>query len=169
MTRIRNLTQNARILTQSYIEVIKNLLSLQRNKKNTYRAMKKYDTLTAERDRDLKNLHSSVIKNSGVNPMYLSRETIISTLSSQPAPRFYIKAQQAESYVVGYYKQITLVKSANKRAMILDLVQVFEKIRSENMHLPMADIWQLVVMHPAKSFYLSTQRIKEIIFNYRQK
>ena len=132
-------------------------------------AMKKYNTLTDQRDRDLKNLHTSVIKNSGVNPMYLTREFIVSTLASQPAPRFYIKAQQAESYVVGYYKQVSYVKSELKRSMILDLVRVFEKIRSDNIHLPMADIWQLVVEHPAKSFYLSNQRIKEIIYNYRQK
>lgn len=131
--------------------------------------MKKYNTLTDQRDRDLKNLHTSVIKNSGVNPMYLTREFIVSTLASQPAPRFYIKAQQAESYVVGYYKQVSYVKSELKRSMILDLVQVFEQIRSDNIHLPMADIWQLVVEHPAKSFYLSNQRIKEIIYNYRQK
>lgn len=169
MTLIRILTQNSRILTQSYNRVAEIIFSLSRIKKYISHAMKKYETLTAERDRDLKNLHTSVIKNSGVNPMYLSRETILSTLSSQPAPRFYLKAQQAESYVVGYYKQVTSVKSAHKRAMILDLVQVFEKIRSENIHLPMADIWQLVVKHPAKSFYLSQQRIKEIIYNYRQK
>lgn len=131
--------------------------------------MKKIQTLTEERDHDLRKLHADVIKNSGVNPMYLSRETIVQTIASHSAPRFYICARQAQSYVIGYYKNRESVKYDNKKAMILDLVRVFEEIRSENIHLPMSDIWQMVIEHPAKSFYLTNQRILEIIYNYRKK
>jgi hypothetical protein len=131
--------------------------------------MKKLQTLTHLRDKDLQNLCSRIIKNSGVNPMYLSRETIIDSLISHPAPRFYICARQAQSYVLGYYKNRDSVKHSNKKAMVLNLVQVFEKIRSQNIHLPMSEIWQMVVDHPADSFYCSRQRILEIIYNYRKK
>ena len=131
--------------------------------------MKKIQTLTEQRDNDLRNLHAIVIKNSGVNPMYLSRETIVQTIASHSAPRFYICARLAQSYVIGYYKNRESVKYDRKKAMILDLVRVFEEIRSENIHLPMSDIWQMVVEHPAKSFYLTNQRILEIIYNYRKK
>ena len=63
----------------------------------------------------------------------------------------------------------TIHKSPIKQAMIRNLVEVFETIRPQHMNLPMAEIWQMVVEHPAKSFYLSRQRIKEIILNYRTK
>ena len=131
--------------------------------------MKKIQTLTDLRDKDLQNLYSQIIKSSAVNQRYLTRDVIIDTLTAQPAPRFYICARQAQSYVVGYYKNRGSVNRSNKKAMILNLVQVFEQIRPQNMHLPMSEIWQMVVNHPADSFYLSHQRILEIIYNYRRK
>lgn len=131
--------------------------------------MKQQHSLTSQRDAYLRNLHTHVIRNSGINPLYLSRDTILDTICSSPAPRFYINAKQAQHYVTSYYRGVKLHRSAHKMAMIKDLVAVFEEIRPENMHLPMREIWQMVVEHPAKSFYLTRQRVKETIFNYRIK
>lgn len=131
--------------------------------------MKKAHPLTKQRDADLRNLYTQVIKKSGVNPMYLPRETILDALSEHTAPRFYIEPFQARHYVTLYYSKRTIHKSPIKQAMIRNLVEVFETIRPQHMNLPMAEIWQMVVEHPAKSFYLSRQRIKEIILNYRTK
>lgn len=122
--------------------------------------------LRIERDKELKKRFDYVIQESGVNPRYLMRDDIATTLQSMPAPRFYIDWKIAQNNVNLYYKGKMKHKSELKQKMVLDLVEVFEEVRSAHMNYPMTEIWNMVVEHPAKSFYLSKQRIIEIIYNY---
>lgn len=122
--------------------------------------------LRMERDKELKKRFDYVIQESGVNPRYMMRDDIANILQSMPAPRFYIDWKIAQNNVNLYYKGKMKHKSELKQKMVLDLVEVFEEVRSAHMNYPMTEIWNMVVEHPAKSFYLSKQRIIEIIYNY---
>lgn len=125
--------------------------------------------LLLERDEELRKIHTRIIRESGINPKFLKRELIVAQIEKYSAPRFYIEAKQAMLYVTAYYLGKTTHKSKYKQAMVQNLVEVFEEVREQNLHMPMGDVWNLVVWHPAKSFFLSPARITEIIYQYHDR
>ena len=125
--------------------------------------------LLAERDEEIRKIHKRIVRDSGINKKYLTRDFIVEQVQKCPAPRFYLEPKRAMEYVNSYYKGKTCHLRPLRRAMVLDLVEAFEEVRSEHLNDPMGDIWTMVVEHPAKSFYLSPARIIEIIYQYHDR
>ncbi len=50
--------------------------------------------------------------------------------------------------------------------MVADLKATFARLQSENPYATKEWLYEKVVEQPAKSFYMSKHRIKEIVFNY---
>jgi len=134
---------------------------------NQYQPVK--NLLLLERDRELRRIYKTIVSESGVNRKYLTREFIVSQLMKCSAPRFYISGHVACCAVTSYYKGKPTHQKKLKQAMVLDLVQVFEEVREAHLDAPMGEIWEMVVEHPAKSFYISPARILEIIFNWHDR
>lgn len=124
--------------------------------------------LTIDRDESIRRKYDELIKCSGINMDYVSRNDLIDLLSKSKAPQFYISPKMCEQYVIGYLKGREPVSRSNKRRMIEDLVKVFKDVRTEHSTKPMNQIWVMVVEHEAPSYYLTKQRIAEIIFNYHR-
>lgn len=128
--------------------------------------------ITDERNRALRKRFDMISRDYGVNSKYIDRAYLLDMMEQSPAPRFYIDAKQAERYVIAYYKNqsaASFKKTSARQRMMLDLVEVFERVRSANMDKQMREIWEMVVREPAKEFYISRTTIKKIVFNYRYK
>ena len=131
--------------------------------------MKYYNSLITERDAKIRELHQQIMRAQGVNRQYIRREVVIDMLAHEPAPRFYISPEWAMRYITAYYGgQSVWIRTRGKerQAMIRDLVTNFERLQRENPDKTRQWLYMTVVEQPAQSFYVSKQRIKEIIFNY---
>lgn len=113
-------------------------------------------------------MHTDMIKSSGVNGKYITREFVAQVLSEQKAPRFYLEWQTARRLINHWYDGI-LCSNPLLRERQENLVEVFEDIRKKNIHMPIEDVYRLVVEHPAKKFYLTKYHIIEIVYNYRNR
>ena len=114
------------------------------------------------RKRDLNAVYKNIISASrGVGS--LSRDTILSLVSEQPAPRFYITPFTAQLYITGVSNTPI---SPQKKAMVEHLIGTYNRLVKENPNAQKQWLYEVVVEQPAKSFYISKHRIKEIIFNY---
>ena len=123
--------------------------------------------LYEQRNVALHKVYSDIIHTQGVNLNYLSRLSLLDLIAKHPAPRFYITPELAGWYICQYYRnnKMPLVKP-NKQQMVLDLVFVYERLRAQYPDMHKWKLYAMVVEHPAKSFYMRKQRIKEIIFGY---
>ena len=123
--------------------------------------------LYRERNAALRKVYSDIIHTQGVNLNYLNRNSILDLIAEQPAPRFYITPEIAGWYICQYYRnnKMPLIKP-HKQAMVLDLVENYERLRQQYPDMHKWALYDMVVEQPAKSFYMNKQRIKEIIFNY---
>lgn len=126
-------------------------------------------SLLTERDKEIRKIYTRIVSESGINKKYLTRDFISKQIQKSPAPRFYIEPKHAANYVNAYNNGKLRHVSAIKRAMVLDLVEVYEEVRALHPNDPMSEIWLMVVRHPAKSFYLSPSRIIEIIYEYHDR
>lgn len=124
--------------------------------------------ITKVRNHDLQHLHDQILSIRGINQHYLTRRFVIDRIMASPAPRFYIDSKRAEIYVTAWYRGEVVHKSIYKNHMVQDLVSVFEEIRDRYPDEQMSDIWEMVVQHPAKSFYMSRKRVEEVIYNWRK-
>ena len=122
-----------------------------------------------ERDQELRKIHKHIVSESGVNKKYLTRAFIVEQIQKCSAPRFYISEDIARRLVTAHYNGKIIRRTQLKQMMTANLVEVFEKVRDANLNAPMEEIWQMVVEHPAKSFYLSPARIIEIIYQYHDR
>ena len=119
-----------------------------------------------QRNAALRKLYSDIIHAQGVNLNYMSRSTILDIIAEQPASRFYITPEIAGWYICQYYSGKMPLMKAHKQQMVLDLVSVYERLRKEHPDMRKWVLYEKVVEQPARSFYMNTKRIKEIIFNY---
>lgn len=121
-------------------------------------------SLIRQRNIDLQGVYTRLI---GVtsNIQYLSRSTILSIMQEQAAPRFYLTPYQASLYILRGMKGGNV--GYRKQAMIADLIENYERLRREYPEATKTALYEMVVEQPAKSFYLSRKRMREIIFNYR--
>ncbi len=124
-----------------------------------------------ERNEALKEAYKRIVSAKGVNSMFLNREALLQILIEQPAPKFYISPEWAKRHITAHYKGYP--KCLQKRGygkqnnkMIEDLVEQYEKLMQNNPDAPKKWLYENVVLQPAKSFYVSLRRAKEIIFNY---
>lgn len=120
-------------------------------------------TLIQLRDKELRHCYEKILRSCS-NTRLLSRRSILSLLSGMPAPRFFITPYWASLYILRHYKGLNI--NRRKRGMIDDLVENYERLRIEYPYATKCDLYEMLVEQPAKSFYMSEQRIKEIIFNY---
>lgn len=119
-------------------------------------------TLIEQRNEALRVLHKNIIAEShGIQ--YLTRQSIISFIHEQPAPRFYITPFTARLYINNNNK---CADNGEKQDMIADLFENYHRLCRENPNAPKEWLYEVVVEQPAKSFYMSKHRIEEIIFNY---
>jgi len=126
-------------------------------------AMTGIDTL--ERDSELRKRYDDILK-SGVNCRYIDRDMVVRTIANQPAPRFYISPKTAEQHVLRYYRGEVTNKNATTRAMIKDLVENYEILKAEMPNAYHYEIWDALILRPAKRFYLSEASIKSIVYGY---
>ena len=116
------------------------------------------------RNEDVRKAYERVSKASvGIN--YISSETIISIVADEPAPRFYISPYWARVIIRNHYKGTNSCRV--KQAMILDLVENYERLLALKPNMRKKTLYGMVVEQPAKSFYISPRSIKEIVFNYK--
>lgn len=127
--------------------------------------MTTYTDLYALRRRDLQALWDSFRRAAVINQRYFTRDGLFLLLSQQPAPRFYIDAQQAGLIIRRYYRGI-LPNTEYKKQMATDLVNTYEQLKQSYPLYTTNGLYEMTVEQPAKSFYLSPRRIKEILFNY---
>lgn len=128
--------------------------------------MVKYDT--TDRDRELCKRYDDIIK-SGINHNYLTHKNVVKVISLQSAPRFYLEPRTAEKYILQYYRGEYYRKSVLGRKMIDDLVANYERLASQHPNWCNYQLWDAVVMCEAKSFYLTENTIKFIIYGYLRK
>lgn len=120
---------------------------------------------TILRDSELRKMFDN-IRNAGVNNRYYDWKVVVKLLATSPAPKFYISPKMAEQYVLNFNRGKFLVKSSIGRAMIRDLAENYERIKSQYPYKKAFEIWELVVDSPAKSFYLKEKTIRCIIYEY---
>lgn len=125
----------------------------------------KDDTLYKQRTQALQALYNRIKSANGVNFRFLKQQSIWEMMAKEPAPRFYITPEYAARYITAYYKHGGRITSGNA-AMIEELVKYYEIYRKLYSNFAKWKIYDMVVNSPAQSFYMSPQRIKEIIFNY---
>lgn len=118
-------------------------------------------SIIEDRNKALRALHRAIISESR-NLGYLTCATIVVYIYGQPAPRFYITPYSARLYINGR----KTADSKRKRDMVADLKEAFVRLQRENPYAPKEWLYEKVVEQPAKSFYMSKHRIKEIVFNY---
>ena len=119
------------------------------------------------RDRDVEAKYKKLIQCKGMNIPGMKRESIARFIATSEAERFYITEKMAERYVYGFYKK-TLKLSAIKMRMVENLVEIYEKITSEDMKMQKLDVWTKLVNSRAKEFYVGTQTIKNILFRIKK-
>ncbi len=120
------------------------------------------NTVIEERNEALRMLHKDIIASSR-DIQYLSRQSIISFIYEQPAPRFYITPFTARLYINNNNQ---CADNGEKKEMIADLLANYHRLCMEYPNAPKEWLYEVVVLQPAKSFYMSKHRIEEIIFNY---
>lgn len=121
-------------------------------------------SLINERNAALKAEYQRIFKD-GANLRYAKLSTIISILQEQPAPRFYVTPEWAGVLIKRWYRNHGC-KNKRKRQMVQDLVQNFERLQRMYPDAKKTTLYQLATEQPAKSFYMSTHRIMEILLNY---
>lgn len=122
----------------------------------------KPNTVIEQRNEALRMLHKKIIAESrGI--CYLNRQSIVSFIHEQPAPRFYITPFTARLYINNNNQR---AEKGEKQEMILDLIETYHRLRREYPNAQKKWLYEVVVEQPAKSFYMSKHRIEEIIFNY---
>lgn len=139
----------------------KKVLSLQPNMGRTKNMYK-------QRNADIMQLVSD-LRSSGVCKAYIPRDHMAELIYSSQAPRFYISPEKARFYVTQYFRGRIIRTSATKSQMVEDLVEAYKEIvDGEDPDNPMTqqDLWEAVVAHKAKSFYLEKSRIIKIVYNY---
>lgn len=113
-----------------------------------------------QKNDDLRDAHSKIIKaNHG---MRIPLNTLLAVLAEQPAPRFYISPFTAWLYLTKHRNP----KNKLTQEMIEDLQENLARLKRENPDASNIWLYEKVVKQPAKSFYMSPHRIKEIIFHY---
>jgi len=115
------------------------------------------------REKDLRAAYNRLSCVHGINFRYLKFSSIVSMLLEESAPRFYIAPEWAYQ-VIRRYKTKGIV--TGNEAMLKDLVREYDRVKSQNPDMPVCQICKLAVESPAKSFYMSPHRVREIIFNY---
>ncbi len=120
-------------------------------------------SLIRQRNKDLHTAYKRLLQ-ATIGARYVSRESILTLLQQQPAPRFYLTPYQAMRYICAYYQMKTATH--RKQEMILDLVETYERLRKQYPQTTKTILYEMVVEQPAKSFYMSKHRIQEIVFNY---
>lgn len=124
-------------------------------------------SLIDARNKAIREAYLRLVKSSSLNRGLLKRHIAIAYLMEQPAERFYITPKMAERYVLGYLRGDKHVLCARKRAMIEDLVCVYRGIVNRRDGAKQADIWEEVVSSPAKSYYMTERRLREVAFVYK--
>lgn len=115
-----------------------------------------------QRNFALREAYKQIIKASrGINNV--SRRTIISIIQEMSAPRFYITPFTAQLYINNNNQ---CRDKSRKKEMIADLMDNYNLLKQKNPNAPKMWLYEMVVKQPAKSFYMSSHRIEEIIFNY---
>lgn len=123
-------------------------------------------SLLQQRDKQLKKIYSTIISSSSVNMRMVSRDDLLGLVMDHSAPRFYITPKMAERYVLGFKRQSESVLNSRKLDMIKDLVDAYERAKVRHKGASKEMLWRYTVESPAKSFYITKQRLEEIIFNY---
>lgn len=109
------------------------------------------------------------LRSSGVNKCYIPREHMAELIYNSQAPRFYISPEKARFYVTQYFLGRIVRTSLTRIRMIEDLVETYKEIiDQEDPDNPFTqqELWEKVVSHRAKSFYLEKSRIIKIVYNY---
>ncbi len=119
--------------------------------------------LKNQRNKDLIAVMQRIRSEKGINFNYISRDALIDIIMEQPAPRFYLEPRTIEHILMRHFKNLP----TRNKARTEDLYEAFCRVRQKNPYMPMSEIWYLVSLQPAKSFYISPTRIREIIFNFR--
>ena len=117
-----------------------------------------------ERNLALQEIYKRIRK-SHVNMNLLSRDMIVSTILEQPAPRFYITPDRAK-YILLHHNNWQGNKRPQTQELIDDLVANYERLKAQFPHTPDERLYEMVVEQPAKSFFMTHHRVKEVIFNY---
>lgn len=131
-------------------------------KKGKFATAMEDQTLIEQRNAALKELYASIIKASK-SIGFVSRKNVISIILDQPAPRFYITPYVAYIYLTNYRKR---GENCRKQEMIKDLKKNFNRLRHQYPNATVDWLYKMVVEQPAKSWYMTPQRVEEIIFNY---
>lgn len=126
--------------------------------------MEKSLTLSQMRNNELRRLYAALTSGNSVNKIHMSKSMIVDVIYEHPAPRFYIERAMAWKYILGEWSQTNT--NRRKRDMIADLMENFKRLCEEHPYDKKEVIVGMAIEQPAKSFYMSKHRIKEIIFNY---
>ena len=136
-------------------------------------AMTHYDdenrSLIEQRDDELRKIYVRIVKESGINSKFLTRDFVVGQIQKCNAPRFYITSKMAGEIISSYNKGKCRHKSSIKLAMVQNLMDVYEETVRDYPNEPMYLILERVVTHPAKSFYMSPERIMEVIYQYHDR
>lgn len=136
-------------------------------------AMTHYDdenrSLIEQRDDELRKIYVRIVKESGINSKFLTRDFVVGQIQKCNAPRFYITSKMAGEIISSYNKGKSRHKSRIKLAMVQNLMDVYEETVRDYPNEPMYLILERVVTHPAKSFYMSSERIMEVIYQYHDR
>ena len=120
-------------------------------------------TMVRQRYKDLKAVHKRIIQ--ATNSVgYIPVATIISIIQEQTAPRFYITPHTANLYINNIQHRR---EKSRRPEMIKDLIENYNRLKSENPDKSKDWLYEKVVEQPAKSFYMSDSRIRDIIYGYR--
>jgi len=126
-------------------------------------------SLKGMRDEELRKIYVSIIKESGINSKFLTRNFVVGQIQKCNAPRFYITPHMAAVIIWSYRNGKVTHKSKIKLAMVQNLMDVYEETVRDYPNEPMYLILERVVTHPAKSFYMSSERIMEVIYQYHDR
>lgn len=117
--------------------------------------------LQKEKERDLLAAYERVKSVQGVNFKYLNQMDIANLIAEMPAPRFYINEDWAYQ-LVRLYKNGKI--SGKHKEIAEDLVSHYDRLKMQYPREKVRCLCILAVLCPAKSFYTSAARIKDIIF-----
>lgn len=126
-------------------------------------------SLIEQRDDELRKIYVRIIKESGINSKFLTRDFVVGQIQKYNAPRFYITSKMAGEIIRSYIKGKCRHKSRIKLAMMQNLMDVYEETVRDYPNEPMYLILERVVTHPAKSFFMSSERIMEVIYQYHDR
>lgn len=119
--------------------------------------------LTYQKKRDLIAVYDRLRSTEGINMNLIPRSSIIDLIAKEPAPRFYIEPRTAEMLVLKHIKGIRTRMPERTQ----DLYEAFLQVREMYPKAKMADIWDKVCEHPAKSFYTSKRTIRDFVYGWR--